>query len=172
VLLIALRNQFAFVPGMAFMSVVVAGQLVGSLAWLTISAEDTPDLIKVAPVDKSLVDNAKMAAAVAMSAPLIILLPIAIAFRTPLGALVTLAMTLVGGWLTGILEIRFGKPAPRSSFQRRRPSGGLVRTLLQFAMVIVLGGIAAGVVLLLTVDLSQIDLPRVAQSPGVSTPLH
>jgi ABC-2 type transport system permease protein len=153
---IGLNNPRALGPGLAFMSVVIAGQMVGSLAWLTVSAEDSPDLIKVAPVEKASVDEAKMIAAIAMAAPLIVILPIAIALRSPVGALVTLALTLLGGWMTGILEVQFGKPAPRSSFKGRRGGGGLVRGLLQFALVGVLGGIAAGTVLLLTTDLTSL----------------
>jgi len=170
---VGLNNKVAFAPGLAFMAVVIAGQMIGSLAWLTVSAEDTPDLLKVAPIDKAAVDRAKMIAAIAMAAPLIVILPVVIALTTPIGALVTLAMTLLGGWLTGILEVRFGKPAPRSSFKRRGGGGGsLVRTLLQFAMVAVLGGIAGGVVLMLTFDFSRINLPRAGQAPGVSIPRH
>ena len=63
-------------PGLALASVAVAGQLVGSLAWLTVSAEDTPDLLTVAPVDKAAIGRAKLAAALAMAAPVVVLLPI------------------------------------------------------------------------------------------------
>ncbi len=158
--LIGARNPQAFAPMMAFMSVVIAGQMVGSLAWLTVSAEDSPDLLKVAPIDKERVDRAKMSAALAMALPFTLILPVAIGLRSIPGALVTFAATLLGGWLTALLEVRFGKPAQRSSFRRRGASGGVVRTLIQFAMTIALGGVAAGTVFSLTADWKHLPLPR------------
>lgn len=142
--LIALRPNGALplAPSLAFMSVAIAGQVVGSFAWLAVSGEDTPDLIKVSPADKAEVDHAKLLAAMAMATPLFILLPIGIAFETIPGALVTLAVTAFAGWLTGQLEIAFAKPAPRSTF-RRRQSGSWLRGIFGLLVTAFLGGAAA-----------------------------
>ena len=129
-------------PSLAFVSVAVAGQLVGSFAWLAVSAEDAPDLIAVAPVAKAEVDRVKLGAALAMAAPIALLLPIAIALQSPLGALVTLAMTAGGGAAAGLIELKLGKPAERKSFNRRRP-GSFVTRVLTLIVTIVLGGVAA-----------------------------
>jgi len=129
-------------PGMAFASVLVAGQMVGSLAWLTVSAEDAPDLLAIAPVARSEVDFAKLFAAFAMAAPFAIVLPVAIAFESPLGALVTLVMTTLGGGLAGLVELKLGKPAQRQSFVRRR-SGSPIAGILSILIALVFGGAAA-----------------------------
>jgi ABC-2 type transport system permease protein len=131
-------------PAMAFSSVLIAGQVVSSFVWLAVSAEDTPDLIKVAPVEKHEIDRAKLTTAMVMAAPLAVLLPIGIAFSTIPGALVTLAATALAGWMTGLIEVMFAKPAPRASFRNRRRGGGsFVRGLIAFGIAIVVGGAAA-----------------------------
>jgi ABC-2 type transport system permease protein len=129
-------------PGLAFASVLLAGQLVGSFAWLTVSAEDAPDLIAVAPVSKAAIDRVKLMAAFAMAAPMAVILPIAIAFRTPAGAVVTLACTAIGGAAAGYIELKLGKPAQRSAFARRR-SGSVVGGILSILVAMIFGGVAA-----------------------------
>ena len=151
-LLILMRTgrEVPLAPSLAFTSVLIAGQLVGSLAWLTVSAEDSPDLLRVAPVDKETVDSAKLGAALAMAAPVALLLPLgmAIVLREPLAALVTLVFTVIGGSVTGYLEVSFAKPAPRSSFQRRQ-SGSILGSLFEFLIMGILGLVAAVLVYLL-----------------------
>lgn len=128
-------------PGLAFLSVTIAGQLVGSFAWLAVSAEDAPDLITVAPVDKAEVDRAKLGAAMAIAAPVAILVPIAIAVTSPLGALIAIVFTAAGGAAAGFIELKLGKPAPRSSFNRQRP-GSFVTRILTLLASFALGAIA------------------------------
>jgi ABC-2 type transport system permease protein len=127
---------------LAFGSVLIASQLVGSFAWLAVSAEDSPDLIAVAPVAKDEVDFAKLLAAFAMAAPFAVLLPIAISLQTPVGAVITLIMTALGGAAAGFVELKLGKPGQRSTFARRRP-GGLVAGILSLLIALVFGGGAA-----------------------------
>lgn len=129
-------------PSLAFASVFIAGQVVGSLAWLAVSAEDSPDLLTVAPVSRRQVERAKLASALAMAAPLALVLPAAIALTSPLGALLTLAMTAAGGALAGLIEIKWQKPAPRKTFARRR-SGSIAAALLTFLVTAIFGGVAA-----------------------------
>ncbi len=136
---------------LAFASVLVVGQLAGSFAWLTISAEDTPDLLVVAPIDRSLVNRAKLVAALAMAAPIGVILPIAVSVETVAGGLVTMAMTIIAGWLAGVIEVRLGKPTKRQSFNRRR-SGGVAAGILGLIVTVVFGGIAAASVYLLTLS--------------------
>lgn len=116
-------------PALAFFGVLVAGQLAGSLAWLTVSAEDSPDLITVAPVEKGAAERAKLAAALAIVAPFALVLPLAIALESPRAALITLAMTLASAMAAGLVELRFQRPAPRRSFGRRREGSFLVGVL-------------------------------------------
>lgn len=142
------NNAVPVAPTLAFASVVVIGQLAGSFAWLAISAEDTPDLLTVAPVDKRDVDRAKLAAALAMAAPLGVILPLAVATETPVGGLVTLALTAAAGVAAGYIELRLAKPMPRKSFNQRR-GGGAVAGILAMLVTVVFGGLAAGAVYLL-----------------------
>ena len=129
-------------PALAFGSVLIAGQLVGSFAWLAVSGEDAPDLLTVAPIDRGQVERAKLASAMAMAAPFGLILPIAVALSSPLGALVTLAMTAAGGAAAGLIEIKWQKPAPRKTFVRRR-SGSIVSSILTLLATAIFGGIAA-----------------------------
>ena len=127
---------------LAFGSVLIASQLVGSFAWLAVSAEDSPDLLAVAPVAKDEIDVAKLLAAFAMAAPFAALLPIAIALQTPVGAVITLIMTALGGAAAGFVELKLGKPGQRRTFARRR-SGGFVAGILSLLIAVVFGGGAA-----------------------------
>lgn len=129
-------------PALAFFGVLLAGQLAGSLTWLTLSAEDSPDLIAVAPVEKSAAQRAKLAAALLMAAPFALVLPLAIALVSPRAALIALAMTAVSALAAGLVELRFQRPAPRKSFGNRR-EGSFLIGLLTFLMTGLLA-LAAG----------------------------
>lgn len=144
ILLVAFRDgrSLPLAPTLAFTSVVIAGQLVSSLAWLAASAEDAPDLLKVAPVARDDLDFAKLMAAMALAAPLGMLLPIAIAVETIPGALITLLFTAGAGGAVGYLEVAHAQPAPRSTFQRRQKGGGVVRNLVEFVIALILGLVA------------------------------
>jgi ABC-2 type transport system permease protein len=116
-------------PALAAVGVIAAGQLCGSIAWLTISAEDTPDLLAVAPVDPGRLKRMKLVAALATVAPMAAIMPALIAWRgAPLAALVTYAGTFVAGAGAGGVELLFGKPAKRSTYRRRQ--GSLLTSLL------------------------------------------
>lgn len=147
-LLIAFRpnSHLPLAPSLAFSSVLIAGQVVSSFVWLAVSAEDSPDLLKVAPVAKHQIDSAKLGASMAMATPLALLLPIGIALSTIPGALVTLAFTAFAGWLTGLVEVTYAKPAPRSTFRNRRGGGSILRGLIGFVIALVLGAAAAAMV--------------------------
>ena len=143
--LVAFRHDgpVPVLASVGFVSVVIAGQLAGSFAWLTVSAEDAPDLIAVAPVARSEVDRAKLIAALVMAAPFAVILPVAIARLNPLGALLTLVMTAAGGAGAALVELKLGKPGQRAAFAKRR-QGSLVAGLLSFAVSGICGAVAAG----------------------------
>jgi ABC-2 type transport system permease protein len=128
---------------LAFGSVFIASQLVGSFAWLTVSAEDSPDLLAVAPVGKDEIDIAKLLAAFAMAAPFV------------LGAAITLVMTAFGGAAAGYVELKLGKPGQRSTFVRRR-QGGVVAGILSLLIAFIFGGGAALAVFMLGGGLAQL----------------
>lgn len=147
-MLVAFRGGGGLIaPGLAFASVLVATQLTGSFAWLAVSGEDAPELLVVAPIDKERVDQAKLAAALLMAAPIAALLPIAIATvgRSPLGALVSLVATAIGGTIAGYIELKLGKPGKRSAFAKRR-GGSALAGILGMIVAAIFGGGAAAIV--------------------------
>ncbi|HYD12550.1 MAG TPA: hypothetical protein VEC11_06860 [Allosphingosinicella sp.] len=125
-------------PALAFAGVLIAGQLAGSLAWLTVSGEDSPDLIAVAPVEKSAAERAKLAAALLIAAPFALVLPLAIALVSPRAAVIALTMTGACALAAGLVELKFQRPGPRKSFGNRRRGSFLVG-LLTFLMTGLLG---------------------------------
>ena len=143
--LIGNRHAVPIPAALGFASVLIASQLVGSFAWLTVSAEDAPDLLRVAPVERSTIDNAKLLAAFAMAAPFALILPIVLALQTPLGAAITLVMTVLGGGAAGYVELKLGKPGKRGAFNKRR-SGSIVAGILSLLIALVFGGGAAALV--------------------------
>ncbi|WP_242137934.1 hypothetical protein [Sphingomonas sp. TREG-RG-20F-R18-01] len=145
--LIGNRHAVPIPAALAFASVLIASQLVGSFAWLTVSAEDAPDLLQVAPVARDAVDNAKLLAAFAMAAPFVLVLPIVLSLQTPVGAVITLAMTVLGGGSAGYVELKLGKPGKRGAFNKRR-SGSIVAGILSLLIALVFGGGAAALVFL------------------------
>jgi len=98
----------------------MAGQIAGSLAWITISAEDAPELLACAPVDSRVVRRAKLAAtmipvALLLAAPVIALLVI-----MPWVGVCALAGAAVSAMASGRVNLWFEKPAPRKAFRSRR----------------------------------------------------
>jgi ABC-2 type transport system permease protein len=88
------------------------------------------------------VERAKLVSAMAMSAPFGLILPVTIAFSSPLAALATMILTVAGGAAAGLIEIKWQKPAPRKTFSRRR-SGSVVALILTLFATAFFGGLAA-----------------------------
>lgn len=135
-------GQALAAPSLAAVGVIAAGQLCGSLAWLTISAEDALDLLAVAPVDSGRLKRMKLAAALAAVAPVAAIIPLVIAWRgAPLAAVIAYAGTLLAGAGTGSIELLLGKPAKRSTFRRRQ--GSLLTSLLGVFVSLLVGAATA-----------------------------
>ncbi|HEY8572575.1 hypothetical protein [Phenylobacterium sp.] len=130
------ENRLA-IPGAAAGLVLMAGQVAGSLAWITVSAEDAPDLLKSAPAAEGQVGRGKLAAAVLPVAvllapfllPLIVLEPVAGLSATLGSAACVVASALMHLW--------WQTPGKRSEFRRR--GGG--------NWVVALGGLFLGMLL-------------------------
>lgn len=129
-------------PALGFTSVLIATQLTGSFAWLAVSGEDAPDLITVAPIAKAEIDIAKLMAALAMAAPIGVIMPVVIAWHSIPAAIVTLIMTAIGGGLAGLVELKLGKPGQRAAFAKRR-QGSVIASLVSLLIAVVFGGISA-----------------------------
>jgi ABC-2 type transport system permease protein len=100
--------------------VFVAGQLAGSLAWITISAEDAPELLACAPVDGARVRWAKLAAAMIPIAALLGPLLLLLAWYSPWTGLCATVGAAGSAVSAGLINLWFEKPAQRKAFRGRR----------------------------------------------------
>jgi ABC-2 type transport system permease protein len=134
--------------GFASGFVILVTSLAASLAWLTVSAEDAPDLIASAPIDRDQIDNAKAFSAATPAAAL--LLP-------PVIGAAVLVSPLAGLWLliggsaaiisTCLIAIWYQHPGNRKEF-RRRTRGSLLlnlgRSVVAFAWIAATGLAVSG----------------------------
>lgn len=136
----------------------LASALSGSLIWLCVSAEDSPDLIASAPVEARIVDRAKQIAAVGSVWALLAIPAAALAKASPAAGLwavggifaASISSALIGSWRR--------VPGSRRNFMRRRGSGSLSSSLGQ--TLVALG-------CSFTVGLGAYGLPWLAILPGI-----
>jgi ABC-2 type transport system permease protein len=120
----------------------LAGQIAGNLAWITISGEDAPDLLRCAPVTPSFARRSKLTAAVIPLALLAI--PIGLLARQHLAASIAAALGIAASALSNAcIQLWYEKPMPRSAFRRRPP--GAVLPSLAGVLVAVGWGVAAAI---------------------------
>ncbi len=99
-----------------------AGQLAGGLAWLAVSGEDAPDLVRTAPVSPGQVLRAKLEAVMGAVAIVVAPLLLTLAFVSPATALTAgLGIAASAGSATAI-QLWFRSQARRSQFRRRQTS--------------------------------------------------
>jgi ABC-2 type transport system permease protein len=132
--------------------VMAAGQLSGGLAWLTISGEDAADLVATAPLSASRVTRAKIEVVLiaigVMFAPLIA----ALAFASPLQALVTASGVGIATICATAIQLWFRVQAKRSQFRRRQTSSRLATFAEAFSSI----GWAATAALVLAMPLAAV----------------
>jgi ABC-2 type transport system permease protein len=102
--------------------VMAAGQLAGGLAWLTISGEDAADLVATAPMPPSRVIRAKIEVVVIAIAAVFAPLVAALAFASPLQAVVTTLGVIIATISAAAIQLWFRVQAKRSQFRRRQTS--------------------------------------------------
>jgi ABC-2 type transport system permease protein len=115
--------------------VMAAGQLAGGLAWLAISGEDAPDLVATAPVPARWIVRAKVEAVISVIAMVFAPLVVAIAFASPLHALVTALGVLVAASSSTAIQLWFRSQAKRSHFRRRQISSRLATFAEAFSSI-------------------------------------
>jgi len=117
----AAEGTAAAVAGGAGVVVFLAGQVAGSLAWITLSAEESPDLLAVSPAGVRTLRRAKLAAAL-IPVALFLVVPIAALtwFMPAVGAWTALGAALAA-WSSGLINIWRQRPGKRSDFKRRLP---------------------------------------------------
>ena len=125
----------------------VGGQLAGALAWLAVSGEDAPDLVRAAPVSPGAVTRAKVEAVMGAVALLLAPLMIAVAFLAPLHALAAVIGTGCSAASTILIQLWFRAQAKRSLFRRRHTSSRIAtfaEALVSFSWAAAAGLAAAG----------------------------
>jgi len=116
--------------------VMACGQLAGGLAWLAISGEDAPQLVKTAPLASSAILRGKIEAVVGAVAfitlPILALMAwfdLRMAFIAAIGiAMATASATLIQMW--------FRAQAKRSSFRRRQTSSKVATLTEAFSSIL------------------------------------
>lgn len=137
--LVILRNAHAHVnfavAGGAAAAAFICGQLGGNLTWLTVSAEDSPELLATAPIRPWTALRAKLLVALAPVAALACLPVGVVAALSPLAAIPAALGCACAATSAGLINLWWSKPGQRRDFRKRRQGSvlvGLVETLMLF----------------------------------------
>lgn len=142
------EGERLLMPGSAAALSLVAGQVAASLAWITVSAEDAPDLLASAPAPAALVRQGKLAAAALPLAVLLAPLLVPLFVLAPrVGLVATLGCAASIG-SAALINVWWQRPAKRSEFRNRRAAAWFV-TVAEIVIGILIAGatglLAAGV---------------------------
>jgi ABC-2 type transport system permease protein len=139
----AANGTAAALAGGAGVVAFLAGQVAGSLAWITLSAEEAPDLLAVSPAGIATVRRAKLVAAL-IPVGLFLALPIAVlAWFAPVAAVWTTLGAFLAAWSSGLINVWHQRPGRRSEFKRRGGASWMA-TLAEMVVSALLAG-ATGV---------------------------
>lgn len=97
----------------------ISASLGASLAWITVSAEDAPDLVAAAPVERRVMERGKLMAAVTPVVVLAGVAAIAIARMDPFAGLWTFVGALAASISAGYVGMWHQEPGARKDFRRR-----------------------------------------------------
>ncbi len=140
-LLVLLNRDANGVAGIGAALVFLCSSLSTSLAWIVMSAEDAPDLLRSAPCAQRTVQRAKL---MAVAVPVLALAALPLlwfAWRAPLAGLTLIACS-VGATICAALTILWtGRPAPRSDF-KSRARGNFLSGLFEFVGALAWGASA------------------------------
>ena len=115
--------------------VFLTGQLAGNLAWVVVSAEDSPELIVSAPIRGPEVVRAKLLVSLGPVA-VVAALPIALlSYVEPLAGLSALVFGVCAWTSVGLLNVWYAKPADRKQMMRRQRSGGGLMGLVEMLVL-------------------------------------
>ncbi|MBV9332147.1 MAG: hypothetical protein JOZ55_11395 [Alphaproteobacteria bacterium] len=111
----------------------VASQVSASLAWITISAEDAPDLLRSSPVSARRVRRAKLLAALLPVAFLLAAPVLLLAWISPAVGAIEIVSIAASTASAALLNLWYESPGKRNLF-RRRGTGSLTGNLAVLAM--------------------------------------
>jgi ABC-2 type transport system permease protein len=133
--------------------VVIAAQIAASLAWITVSGEDAPELIAAAPVLREHVELAKVTA-IGLPVLVILALPLAgLALLSPFVALMVALFAAAASISTALLNLWHPMPGNRRGMLRRHSQSKLMALLehlmaMLWAIAIVLAAVRSAWALL------------------------
>lgn len=141
-----------FMPALvAGAGAMLAGQLAGSVAWITMSAEDAPQLLASSPISIRQFWRAKMAISMGVALTLVLPLMVAFAFVDVRGAIYGAVGAMASAAATTMINLWLQKPARRSQFRRAlssNPAATLVEAFTSLAIAaavgITVGGLGFG----------------------------
>ena len=121
-------------------------QLAAGLGWLTISAEEAPELLTCAPITQDQAARAKVTAVVLPVAALLGVLSLGLAVLSPWAAVCAFAGACAGAAAIAYLELWMQRPGKRSTYRMRMRGTGNVWVSLLEVLVSALFGATTGMV--------------------------
>lgn len=119
-------------PGAAALVVFMTAQATSALSWITIRAEDAPELLAVSPAEPRALRRAKQLAAVGVVAALLAIPVIGVTVASPTIGLITAAGCLLCALSSSQIVLWYGKPISRQGVNKRPPSGTFAASLIDF----------------------------------------
>ena len=116
--------------------VVIAAQIAASLAWITVSGEDAPELIATAPVTAANVDRIKLGAVVTPVLAILSVPLIGLAYLSWMAALTTAAFAGGAAASTALLNFWHPMPGNRRGMLRRHTQSKLIALVEHFLAVL------------------------------------
>lgn len=141
----AAHGTGAALAGGAGVVVFLAGQVAGSLAWITLSAEEAPDLLAVSPAQIRTLRRAKLAAAVIPVAAFLALPIAALAWFAPEAAAWTVLGAALAAWSSGLINIWHQRPGKRSDFKRRAGASWMATVAEMLVSALLAGAVGIAV---------------------------
>lgn len=156
------EGQSLLLPGGAAFLAVMAGQLASSFTWITVSAEDAPELLVASPTPMSVVNRAKLWAGLIPTLVLVGVPILAVGIWAPWISLVAAVGAFCSAWASGILNIWHQQPGRRADFRRR----GNVHWLLAIPILLI-GGLIAGATFLAAMQMLWAVIPATLAGVGL-----
>ena len=167
----AAHGVSVLLPGGAAFLCIMAGQVAASLTWITVSAEDAPELLLCAPAPPATVRRAKLAAGLAPLAVLLVPLLIVLIGIAPVVGLAATVGAAASAMAAGLINAWRPVPGKRSEFRRRRTGSVLtawaqliISLLIAAATALVAAGIQSALFALAPAALAGLALLALRRS--------
>ncbi len=131
----------AFAPALTLLT----SALCGALIWITVSAEDAPDLIASAPISTRTIERGKLASAIGPVLALVAIPLLALIIRDWWAGLWATGGVLFAATASSLIGLWRRTPGSRKDFVRRRQGGSAVTMFGQtFVALLSAGAVGAG----------------------------